>query len=172
MTAEELLFVNEDRCHYELVEGELRSKPFDAVPHAGVSMSILGSLGQHVTEHRLGQLYAPNTGFILARNPDTVLAPDGAFVRRERAVETDFYFPGAPDLAFETLSPWDDFDAVVAKTRYYLPAGCAAVVVIDPGTRVVQVHRPSGVNRVEDVLAAEDIVPGWSITLDDIFTTT
>jgi Uma2 family endonuclease len=169
MTAEELLYVNEDHCHYELVEGELRSKPFDGMAHGLVSTCILSSLGKYVDERRLGTIFSPNTGFILARNPDTVLAPDGAFVRRERLMDTEEFFPGPPDLAFETLSPWDDFASVVAKTSYYLPGGCPAVVVIDPGTRIVQVHRRSGVSEVTDVLTVEDVVPGWWITLDQIF---
>jgi Uma2 family endonuclease len=169
MTAEELLYVNEDLCHYELVEGMLRSKPFDGVQHGNVSMQILSSLGTYLRAHDLGTLVGPNTGFILARNPDTVLAPDGAFVRREREVHTPEYFPGAPDLAFETLSPWDDFAAVVAKTRDYLPAGCKAVVIVDPGTRGVQVHRASGVTDVTDTLVVDDILPGWSMTLDELF---
>jgi Uncharacterized protein conserved in cyanobacteria len=54
--------------------------------------------------------YAAETGFVLARNPDTVRAPDVAFVSMERAAQhlghTGF-FEGAPDLAVEVVSPHD-----------------------------------------------------------------
>jgi Uma2 family endonuclease len=47
------------------------------------------------------------TDFTLATDPDTVRAPDVAFVSRERieAVgEVEGYWPGAPDLAVEVIS--------------------------------------------------------------------
>lgn len=78
-------------------------------------MRIGARLASFVEEHGLGVVYAAETGFILRRNPDTVRAPDAAFLTNatlERIAPTGpGYFPGAPDLAIEVLSPDDSVRA-------------------------------------------------------------
>ena len=81
-------------------------------------MRIGWRLAQYVEEHDLGAVYAAETGFILARNPDTVRAPDVAFVSRERlraAAAAPGYWPGPPDLAVEVVSPSDTFSEMEGK---------------------------------------------------------
>lgn len=55
--------------------------------HGRITMRLAASLAHYVAERNLGEMYAAETGFLLAHNPDTVLAPDVAFVRGDR-VET------------------------------------------------------------------------------------
>jgi Uma2 family endonuclease len=171
-TADELLRLPDDGCRYELVEGELKKMSPAGGKHGRISMRIALRLGAYVEQHQLGVVYSSDTGFILSRSPDTVRAPDVAFDRMERAVDTDGYLPGAPDLAIEVLSPSDLYSEVVQKTTQYLRAGTRAVVV-DPWKRVVQVHRSSGTETitttVADVLEVDDVVPGWRLPLDDIY---
>jgi Uma2 family endonuclease len=69
------------RC--ELVRGELRMMSPAGSRHGAVALRIATLLANHVDAHGLGQVFAAETGFILARNPDTVRAPDVAFVGRE-----------------------------------------------------------------------------------------
>ena len=56
-------------------------------PHGRVAMRIAWPLAQHGEESALGTVYAAETGSLARRNPDTVRAPDAAFVRRERVEE-------------------------------------------------------------------------------------
>ena len=56
-------------------------------PHGRVAVRITWPLAQHVEENGLGAAYAAETGFVLETDPDTVRAPDAAFVRRERVEE-------------------------------------------------------------------------------------
>jgi len=86
-------------------------------------------LTRAVREQRLGMTFLAETGFLLARNPDTVLAPDISFVRTERlpTVAADGFFPGPPDLAIEVLSPGDRRSEVVEKVRRWLDAGTRRV---------------------------------------------
>ena len=42
------------------------------------------------------------------------------------------FWPGAPDLAVEVVSPHDTFSAVEEKTLAWLAAGAQAVWVVDP----------------------------------------
>jgi Uma2 family endonuclease len=170
-TADELFELPDDGSRYELVEGELRRMSPAGAKHGAIIARILVRLGSHVEARGLGQVYSSETGFVLARNPDTVLQPDVGYVRRERAVETDEFFPGPPDVAVEVISPSDRYTEVDEKKDRYLQAGTLAVIVVDPRRNIVRVHRASGVTNVTGTLTVDDVIPGWSMSLDDIFTT-
>jgi Uma2 family endonuclease len=114
-------------------------------------------------------------GFTLARDPDTVLCPDVAFVASERlaALVIGQPFPElAPDLAVEVLSPGDRRAAVQAKVGEYLAAGVRAVWVLDPATRTVGVHPPGSVEQLlaaDDVLDGGNVVPGFRCPVEALF---
>ena len=169
-TADELLELPEDGSRYELVEGELRTMSPAGSQHGAITQRIAVRLSVFVEQHRLGQVYSSETGFVLSRNPDTVLQPDVGYVRRERAIENDQFIPGPPDVAFEVISPSDRYTEVDEKKDRYLRAGTLVVVVVDPRRRKVQVYRKSGLTEVTGTLTLDDVLPGWSMTLDDIFT--
>ena len=165
----------DDGFRYELVRGELRKMPYRGFLEGQVSASITTSLGIHVKANRLGTAFAGGTGFLLESDPDHVRAPCVAYVRRERAesvVDRDAYFPGAPDLAIEVISPSDSYSEVEEKIADWLDAGTLAVIVVDPRRRTVKVHHSpaeAAVFTEPDVLAVEDIVPGWRMPVKDIF---
>jgi Uma2 family endonuclease len=169
MSADELHRLPDDGWRYELVRGELKKMSPAGEEHGFVSLQIGASLNQHVKNHALGRAYSAETGFRIARDPDTVLAPDVAFVRADRVAPTRKYFEGAPDAAFEVVSPSDTYADVEEKAAEWLRGGCRAVVVVDPKSRTVRVHRPGGSADFTDVLAIEDVIPGWTIALRDIF---
>jgi Uma2 family endonuclease len=114
-------------------------------------------------------------GFVLARNPDTVRAPDIAFLRQDRAsaARGTGFVEGAPELAIEVASPDDRPSDLRAKAVEYLQRGAMASVVIDPRTRQVIVHRryaaPLVLTTVDDVLDVSDVVSGFRCSLRDIF---
>ena len=109
VTAEELFWHRDEANRSELVRGQLRLAPFAHMLEADISTVIAVSLATWVRKHRLGKVYAP-CGFIPERDPDTVRAPDCAFVRTERVIDTDYYFPGAPDLAVEVVAVTDTLE--------------------------------------------------------------
>ncbi len=115
------------------------------------------------------------TGFLLSRNPDTVRAPDVAFVRRAalmRAGESDGYLPLAPDLAAEVISPSETLAQAEEKAFAWLAAGSSLVLVIDPRACTVRVYRSSDATaflRAADILDASDVVPGWKLPVGEIF---
>src|ERR1700737_4537985 len=98
MTAEDLLRLPDDGKRHELVQGELRTISPAGFRHGVVAMAIGGHLADHVRRNHLGVVCAAETGFVLTRNPDTVRAPDAAFVRQERSLDERGFFAGAPDL--------------------------------------------------------------------------
>ena len=107
MTAEELWRLPDDGLRHELVYGELRTMPLRGAEHGLVASNASGVLAPYVRSRRLGCVYAPGTGFVLARDPDLVRAPDVAFIRQERldvVGDVRGYWPGPPDLAIRVMS--------------------------------------------------------------------
>ena len=175
VTDEELLNKPDDGFRYELVEGELRKMPPAGSEHGYIAVNLTIPLGQHVKANQLGRVYAAETGFLIARDPDTVRAPDVAFVSRERvekAGRVEGYFPGAPDLAVEVVSPNDTHTQVVEKALAWLEAGCRMVLVVDPSQRTVTVYRSLDNIRIlteNDQLDGADVVPGWRLPVAELF---
>lgn len=169
MTADELLHMRDDGFRYELVRGELRKMSPSGSAHGRIAGRISGSLGSHVRQRRLGEIFVADAGFRIARSPDTVRAPDVGFVRSERVVDTPKFFEGAPDIAFEVISPSDIYTEVDEKTKEWLAAGTQAVVIVNPSQKSVRIIRAEQIVDVTDVLALDDIVPGWRLPLTELF---
>jgi Uma2 family endonuclease len=171
MTAAELLELPRGEWRYELVEGELITSSPAGAEHGEVAAEIGARLRNYVREHRLGKTYAAETGFLLGERPDSVRAPDVAFVRADRVVNVRTYFPGAPDLAVEVLSPNDRASEVEAKVRHWLRSGTRMVMVVDPETQTATVHRSTTTVRLSanDALDGGDVVPGWKLPLRELF---
>ena len=114
------------------------------------------------------------TGFHIARDPDTVRAPDAAFVRAERigAALGHGFFLGCLDLAIEVVSPGDRTSEVSAKVQDWLDAGSRQVWVIDPPTRSVTVYesgRQASVLQESETIHAEELLPGFSLPVAELF---
>jgi Uma2 family endonuclease len=175
ITAQELLVMPDDGFRYELLKGELRKMAPASHQHGRVTMNISGPLDHHVRTNSLGVVFAAETGFKLGSNPDTVRAPDVAFVsdRKIRQVgDIKGYWPGAPDLAVEVVSPSDVYAEVEEKVLEWLEAGALAVVVANPRKRVVTVYRTLtniSVLTQDDTLDISDVVPGWAMPVSNIF---
>ena len=158
----------------ELVRGQLVRMPPAGGEHGRVAFNLARELGVHVKARGLGTVYAAETGFVLGRNPDTVRAPDVAFIRAERRGETATarFIPGAPDLAVEVLSTHDTHRSLAAKAADWLAAGARLLWVVDPEARTVTVHRPGAEPLVlgeDERLDGDDVVPGFRLPVADIF---
>jgi Uma2 family endonuclease len=175
VTADELLLMPDDGFRYELVQGELRQMNPAGNVHGRVTMSFAWRLARYVEENQLGTVYAAETGFSLASDPDTVRAPDVAFVsqaRVEAVGEVEGFWPEAPDLAVEVVSPGDSYAEVEEKVFAWLDAGTKMVVVINPRQRSATVYK-SSIDIIAlaepDVLKGGDVVPGFELAVQEIF---
>ena len=143
--------------------------------HGKIIGRLTGRLDAHAEANNLGDVCGAETGFTITQNPDTVRAPDIAFVSRERTPQLPLkksYWVGVPDLAVEVLSPSDTVYEVDAKVEEWLSAGVRAVWVVNPKRRTITVYRsPNDVRTLTemDELDGEDIVPGFSCRVGEIF---
>lgn len=174
MTAEDLMRMPDDGFRYELVKGEIRKMAPAGAPHGHVAVQVTWRLAQYVEANNLGAVFAAETGFKIARDPDTIRAPDVAFVSRSRIPPGGIpsgYWQGAPDLAVEVVSPGDAYVEVEDKVLDWLEAGTRMVIVVNPAKRVVSVYRAlkAVVLTENNVLDGDDVVPGWSVAVKDLF---
>ena len=90
--------------------------------HGRFASRIDAALENHVSRHGLGVVTTAEAGFQVAHDPDTVRAPDVAFVRAHRIPSGGVkgFFQGAPDLAVEVVSPSDRASEVTAKVQEVL----------------------------------------------------
>ena len=175
MTAEDLLHIGDDGFRYELVQGELRRTSPAGHRHGRFVLNITTPLDQFVRAHQLGSVYAAETGFQLTTDPDTVRAADVAFIQQDRVTavgDTEGYWPGAPDLAVEVVSPHDLYTEIEEKVIDWLDAGTRMVVIINPRKRTVTTYRSRSEITIltdDDTLDGADIIPGWRLPIQEIF---
>ena len=175
MTAEELFDLPDDDYKYELVQGELIRMAPTGGEHGVLTIRIGRILDEYVEAHDLGVCSGAETGFILQRSPDIVRAPDAAFIAKARIPESGIpktYWPFAPDLAVEVLSPSDRFSAVQTKIAEYFSAGTRLTWVIEPATRIVYVYRSAHDVQAlgeDDELSGADVLPGFRYAVGRLF---
>lgn len=174
VTAEELWQLPASE-RYELVKGVLvEMTPPPGLEHGALTHRLSYLITHHVFQNDLGRVVAAETGFRIARNPDTVRAADVAFVSKERWPKKPpkGYADLIPDLVAEVVSPSDKPDDIQDKIRDWLDAGVRLVLVLYPGSRQLAVYRSLrevSILTEEDAFIAPDILPGFSIPVSGIF---
>ena len=175
MTAEELLDMPDDGHIYELVRGELVKLMGTGLEHAYIADNCYGNIRDYVMGANLGRVFTTQLGYRLASDPDTVRIPDLAFIRRERLDTVGViqgYFPDAPDLAIEVISPNDRYPEVETKIFDYFNAGTQMVILLEARNRTAKIYRsPTDVVILTeaDTLDGGDVVPGWRMRVSEIF---
>jgi Uma2 family endonuclease len=173
VTAEELL-VHPAGRYADLVAGALRVSEPPGWAHGHIAVQLAALLHRHVEQHGLGRV-SVESGYLLARNPDTVRGPDVSFVSAGRLGPEPLprgYFAGAPDLAVEILSPTETASALLEKVEDYLAAGSALVWVVDPFVQSVTVFEAGRSPRRLDrtaVLEGGEVVRGFTCRLSELF---
>lgn len=162
----------------ELWRGKVREYIPASARHGEIAMSLGAEIRAFVRQHGLGKTYAAETGFVL-RTPagESVLAPDAAFIRKERLSEGEpagrDFSRVVPDLVVEVISPDDTYNQVREKVGEWLAGGVQVVWVIDPQRRSVEVWQPphalTQVLTEADTLRGEPVLPGFALPVRVIF---
>jgi Uma2 family endonuclease len=169
ITAEELLEMSIPDKQVELVRGRLFVREPPGPRHGGVAVNLMYEMESYVRAHGGGRVFA-DVGFKIFTSPDTVRAPDVAFIKAGRAFDPrqEKYFNFAPDIAIEVISPRDRAGKVREKVADWLKAGSALVWVIYPRLAIARVYRADGTVTLVDadgVLDGEDVFRGFSCPL-------
>jgi Uma2 family endonuclease len=166
MTAEELQRLHLPNKRAELIRGALITHEPAGYQHGDIAMRLGATIHAFVEAEGLGRVFAAETGFTLGRAPDTVLAPDVAFISSARLPDPppQGFAELAPDLAVEVLSPDDAEAEILERVSDWLGAGSRLVWVVDPSRSSARVYRADGSSELvgeRDVLDGEDVIPGF-----------
>jgi Uma2 family endonuclease len=173
-TADELLEISERSDNrYELVKGQLIEMPPTGDMHGVVAMDFGRIMGNFIVENDLGLVVGTDTGFVLFTNPDTVRAPDIAFISKARLTPlTGKYFTIAPDLAVEVISPSESASEINDKILEYFEAGVKLVWLLYPKSRTIHVYTAADevkIIKVGAILDGRDVLPGFQMAVSDVF---
>lgn len=170
---EELMALPKDGYKRELLHGEIIMSPAGS-EHGLICVRVVTELEFFIRRQKLGAVFDSSTGFRLT--PDDLLSPDAAFVSKSRLTGLKRlprgFFPGAPDLVVEVLSPSDTAERMHDKLVLYFAHGAQLAWVINPAERNALVYRSSEADRllrVTDTLDGEDVIPGFRVTLAELF---
>ena len=177
VTAEELWALPEATgTRYELVDGELIAVPGASPLHGLLVELVLRLISAYARKRDLGLAFADGTAYVLRRGPDRVRIPDVSFVSWARVpiegVPDEGFWPFAPDLAVEIVSPGDRASDVHTKVEEYLAAGTRLVWVLWPQERLVTTRAAGGQPRElgpDDELEGGEVLPGFRIRVSELF---
>lgn len=179
MSAEQLLRWQNDARGYELVEGRLIWVTPAGSDHGGVEAEVGGILRDFVKPRRLGRVFGAETGFLVSQpgEPDTVLAPDAAYVRAEHvpakgSPAREGFWRVVPDLVVEVASPSQYRPEMEEKAQLWIRVGVRLVWVIWPKAEQVAVYQPGSATMTlsgADTLAGFEVLPGFTCPVTDVF---
>lgn len=182
MTSEQLLGCEVPGKRVELIRGTLVVRDPASFRHGDVTVRLAAALRAHLTRERLanswaearGRVATADPGFTLARNPDTVRAPDIAYVSRDRLAGPmpDGFPELAPDLAVEVQSTGDRPGELLIKIGDFLTAGTRRVWVVVPARAEVVVYDGEGavlLVTMGEVLTDNELLPGFALPLAWLF---
>lgn len=173
-TAKDLLNMGSD-AHYELFRGELVWVPYVTPWSNQFTQFLAFSLYRHVKERDLGMVLFGDPGFTIETNPDTVVAPDIAFVERAcipEQIDEDDYLALVPNLIVEVASATDDPNHIQRKRETYDRVGVPLLWWIDPLENSATVHAYGRLIATLDrsgVLDPGSLVPGFRMPLEELF---
>jgi Uma2 family endonuclease len=158
---------------HELIRGELYPIMPAGTLHGIITNRLSRHLGNFVEDNNLGEVTAAETGFKLL-NHSTVGA-DVAFISKESFAKfgvPDSFFPTAPDLAVEVVSPSNTSEEISTKVEDYLNSGSRLVWIVYPKRKLVVVYRTNNTNSFlheNDELSGEDVLPNFRLPLAKVF---
>lgn len=160
---------NRDR-NFEYIGGEI----FDtlASPRSSAVAVRVGSwIGMYLLKNDIGHITGADGGY---RVSGERYIPDVGFIsyaKQPQLLSVEGYNPMPPDLAIEVLSPTNDDDVMRLKVANYLAAG-TLTWVLDPEKQLVEVYRagkPVEVLNIDGTLSGDDVLPGFTLAVKDIF---
>jgi Uma2 family endonuclease len=175
VTIEEYEALGED-APYELIRGVLYETMPTKYIHVLVCIRFVRFLLRYSDAALPGEVLIGEGGFALEEDPDSLLAPDVAFMREERLPPRETgrdWIRVPPDAAIEVKSPSNTWAEIERKVAVYLAAGVRLVWVADTDRETITAYTPDGRVRVYAVgedLDGGDVLPGFRVPVAAFFT--
>jgi Uma2 family endonuclease len=176
LTLEQFLQMEETKPASEYACGEAFQKPMPNWDHSTIQIFLGTVLFAFLAETKIGRVLTEFRCIFGPPGRERTYVPDLTYVARARLPSerslAERYLHAAPDLAIEILSPDQHMAHFLDKIQFYLLYGVRLVWVIDPATATVTVQVPGEEARIlssGDTLDGGDVLPGFSVAVDDIF---
>ncbi len=177
MTTEEfwaLLPTLDPDKQYELIEGELTEMAASKKINSFLAASLVRFVGNHVTTHDLGYVFGADGGYNISSL--NAYIPDVSFISKKRSPQFPTGNDLMPDLAIEVISDSETSRSINRKTENYLRAGTLQVWNVYPEDKLIEIWRLQDADKmsiqvftVDMTLTAEDILPGFTLVLAELF---
>jgi Uma2 family endonuclease len=164
----------------ELIGGRIVPIMPTGIRPSEIASNIYVSLRGHARQTGKGRAFNDNLGYAIPQltSGRESFAPDTSYFSGPLPANLMRFVEGPPTLAVEVRSE-NDYgqaaeDAIEAKRRDYFIAGAAVVWDVDPRAETVTGYRSDApdqpiIFRRGTVANAEPAVPGWTISVDDVF---
>lgn len=175
LTAEGFAALHTEGVRLELIRGEVRTMPPAFADHGDTVGALHAILGAYIRTYSLGKIYSAETGFLVARNPDTIRTTDIAFIQHGRLTPEASgpnWNPVIPDLVVEVVSSRDREPEIAGKVEMWTEAGAQMVWVVYRIRRTVEVFRPHHhmlLVTEQEQLTGMDVVPGFFTPVAELF---
>ncbi len=141
---------------YEVIDGELFVTPAPTLFHQAVKRRIVRLLEEFAEPRGLGTIFDAPTDVVLSQHD--IVQPDILVVLTERkAILTEKFVAGAPDLVIEVLSPSTEDRDRIAKAKRYATFGVREMWLVDPAAKTIEVLLNTGEGFRQQLVAAGDV---------------
>jgi Uma2 family endonuclease len=176
-TEAEIQALPDDGYLHEIVNGQLVISPKNNFQHETICRRLLVALQTWNEPHRLGVVLGSSAGFwMLNRN---CRAPDISFIPKARVIQMGFtartkkFFPGAPDLAIEVLSPHNTRAEIDERLKDFFSSGTQIAWIVDPEAQMAEVCRALDQRRLVGgpgaELDGEHLLSGFRYPIANLF---
>jgi Uma2 family endonuclease len=175
-TETQLEALPDDGFIHEVIEGELVMSPKNNFEHGQICARLLAALVNFNQKEKLGVVLDSSTGYWMQNR--NCRAPDISFIPKDRLRELGFtpttrrFFPGAPDLAVEVMSPSNSRTELNQRLRDFFSSGTQIAWVINPEAQSVEICYALDRRKLVGPgaeLDGEQLLPGFRYPIGDLF---
>jgi Uma2 family endonuclease len=173
LTLKHFLQFPEVKPALEFFGGRVVQKMSPNRPHSSIQVCLGSHLLQFTRLAQSGKIYSELRCTFGGEShvPDLCFIAKGRIPRDSKG-ELVSKIRIAPDLAIEIVSPGQTIGELTAKLRFAIKNGLRLGWLIDPRKKQVTILKPklrAKVLRLGDVLSGEEVLPGYSLSLDELF---
>jgi Uma2 family endonuclease len=174
LTLDEFLKLPEEKPALEYLDGVVTQKMVPSGPHGELQAELAFLLKLFLRQLPIARVYTELRSNRVRRSslvPDlSVYLLDRIPTNPDGKVADDFWVP--PDLASEIASPGQSVNWLTDRANLLLSTGARVVMIVEPRLERVRLARPDQpiqIYQAEDVVTVDDVLPGFSFVVRELF---